>query len=198
MKITKMEVDIKLKKKQAWGSITVKNISGCVPFYSFLKRINIFSIFILWKTQKWFSVYGIVSWVFSQLFFAEWQTLRPTGPRCSSVLPWSQDGHVYHQLLCSCSVMSGSVSLPGSSVHADYLGKNTGVDCYALLLAICRTHVSFTAGRFFTTWSCQGSPRILEWAAYPFSKGSSWPRNWTRSPAFQADSLPTELPGKPH
>ena len=71
MKITKMEVDIKLKKKQAWGSITVKNISGCVPFYSFLKRINIFSIFILWKTQKWFSVYGIVSWVFSQLFFAE-------------------------------------------------------------------------------------------------------------------------------
>ena len=26
----------------------------------------------------------------------------------------------------------------------------------------------------------QGSPRILEWVAYPFSSGSSWPRNWTR------------------
>ena len=26
----------------------------------------------------------------------------------------------------------------------------------------------------------QGSPRILEWVAYPFCKGSSWPRNWTR------------------
>ena len=25
----------------------------------------------------------------------------------------------------------------------------------------------------------QGSPRILEWAAYPFSRGSSRPRNWT-------------------
>ena len=25
----------------------------------------------------------------------------------------------------------------------------------------------------------QGSPRILEWGAYPFSSRSSWPRNWT-------------------
>ena len=25
----------------------------------------------------------------------------------------------------------------------------------------------------------QGSPRTLEWVAYPFSRGSSWPRNWT-------------------
>ena len=41
--------------------------------------------------------------------------------------------------------------------------------------------------------SCQGSPRILEWVAYPFSSGSSRPRN----PAPQADSLTAELPGKP-
>ena len=27
--------------------------------------------------------------------------------------------------------------------------------------------------------SHQGSPRILEWVAYPFSRGSSWPRNRT-------------------
>ena len=27
--------------------------------------------------------------------------------------------------------------------------------------------------------SHQGSPRILEWVAYPFSRGSSRPRNWT-------------------
>ena len=26
----------------------------------------------------------------------------------------------------------------------------------------------------------KGSPRILEWVAYPFSTLSSWPRNWTR------------------
>ena len=39
--------------------------------------------------------------------------------------------------------------------------------------------------------------RILEWVAYPFSRGSSWPRNPTRSPALQADSLLTEPSGKP-
>ena len=33
--------------------------------------------------------------------------------------------------------------------------------------------------------------RILECIAYPFSSGYSWPRNWTWSPALQADSLPT-------
>ena len=31
----------------------------------------------------------------------------------------------------------------------------------------------------------QGSPRILEWVAYPFSSRSSWPRNQTGSPALQ-------------
>ena len=35
--------------------------------------------------------------------------------------------------------------------------------------------------------------RILEWVAFPFSKGSSQ----SRSPALQADSLPSETPGKP-
>ena len=34
--------------------------------------------------------------------------------------------------------------------------------------------------------------RILEWVAIPFSKGSSQPR----SPALQADSLPSEPTGK--
>ena len=45
--------------------------------------------------------------------------------------------------------------------------------------------------------SHQGSPRILEWVAYPFSSRSSRPRNWRESPAIQVDSLPTELSGKP-
>ena len=33
--------------------------------------------------------------------------------------------------------------------------------------------------------------------AYLFSRGPSQPRNQTRSPALQTDSLPDELPGKP-
>ena len=39
--------------------------------------------------------------------------------------------------------------------------------------------------------------RILEWVAIPFSMGSSQPRDQIqRSPALQADSLPSEPPGK--
>ena len=40
--------------------------------------------------------------------------------------------------------------------------------------------------------------RILEQIALSFSRGSSWARNWTRSPSLQADDLLTELWGKPH
>ena len=40
--------------------------------------------------------------------------------------------------------------------------------------------------------------RILEWVAISFSRGSSpQRRDWTRSPALQADSLPSEPPRKP-
>ena len=46
--------------------------------------------------------------------------------------------------------------------------------------------------------SHKGSPRILEWVAYPFSSGSSWPRNRTGLSALQADSLPAELWGRPN
>ena len=49
----------------------------------------------------------------------------------------------------------------------------------------------------FYLLSHQGSPKTLEWVAYPFSRGPSQPRNWTRSPALQAVSLPAEPPGKP-
>ena len=40
--------------------------------------------------------------------------------------------------------------------------------------------------------------RILEWVAFPFSRGSSQPRNRTGSPMGQADSLPAELSGNGH
>ena len=39
--------------------------------------------------------------------------------------------------------------------------------------------------------------RILEWVAVPFSRGSSQHRVEPASPALQADSLPSEPPGKP-
>ena len=44
--------------------------------------------------------------------------------------------------------------------------------------------------RIFTVWATK--PRRLKWVAYPFSRGSSQPRN-----LYLMDSLPPELPGKP-
>ena len=39
-------------------------------------------------------------------------------------------------------------------------------------------------------------PRILEWVAFPFHRGSFRPVIEPGCPALQADSLPTKLPGK--
>ena len=39
--------------------------------------------------------------------------------------------------------------------------------------------------------------RILEWVAFPFSRGSFQPSNRTQSPTFQVDSLPAKPSGKP-
>ena len=39
--------------------------------------------------------------------------------------------------------------------------------------------------------------RILEWVAISFSRECSRPRDQVRSPALQADALPSEPPGKP-
>ena len=45
--------------------------------------------------------------------------------------------------------------------------------------------------------SHKGSPRILEWVAYPFPPDLPDPGIEPGSSALQADSLPTELSGKP-
>ena len=80
-------------------------------------------------------------------------------------------------------------------------GKNTGVGCYVLFQGIFPTK-GLNSGlphcrRILYHLSHKGSPRILEWVAYPFSRGSSQPRIEPRSPTLQADSLPSEPQGKP-
>ena len=40
--------------------------------------------------------------------------------------------------------------------------------------------------------------RVLEWVAIPFSRDLPSPGIKPGSPALQADSLPSEAPGKPH
>ena len=56
-----------------------------------------------------------------------------------------------------------------------------------------RTQVSHIAGGFFTNWAGQESPGILEWEDSPMNLPD--PGMEPRSPALQADSLPTELSG---
>ena len=62
-------------------------------------------------------------------------------------------------------------------------GQNTGVGSLSLLQGIFPTQ-GLNPGIQHYRWilsqlSHKGSPRILEWVAYSFSRGSSWPRNRT-------------------
>ena len=89
---------------------------------------------------------------------------------------------VTQSCLTLCNPMN--YSLPGSSVHEDSPGKNTGVGCLALLQGIFPTQGSnpglLHCRRILYHLSHQGSPRILEWGAYPFPRESSRPRNQTK------------------
>ena len=62
-------------------------------------------------------------------------------------------------------------------------GQNTGVGSLSLLQGIFPTQGSNPGlphcRQVLYQLSHKGSPRVLEWVAYPFSGGSSWPRNWT-------------------
>ena len=78
-------------------------------------------------------------------------------------------------------------SLLGSCVRGDSAGKNTGVGSHALLQGIFPTQ-GLNSGlpnfrQIIYHLSHQGRPWILEWIAYPFSKGSSRPRNEPESAA---------------
>ena len=81
-------------------------------------------------------------------------------------------------------------------------GQNTGVGSLSLLQGIFPTQ-RLNPGLPHCRWilyqlSHKGSPRILEWVAYPFYSGSSRPRNWIRVSCIAGGFfLPTELGGKP-
>ena len=73
-------------------------------------------------------------------------------------------------------------------------GQNTGVGSHSLLQGTFPTQGSspglLHCRQIVYHLSHQGSPRILEWVAYPFSSRSSWLGIELGSPALQADSLP--------
>ena len=112
--------------------------------------------------------------------------------------------HFFFKLYCKGKVKV-TQSCPTLRPHGLYSlwnspGQNTGVGSPSLLQGIFPTQ-GWNPGLLHCRWilyqlSHKGSLRILEWVAYPFSSGSSQPRNqtWVQS-ALQAVSLPIELWG---
>ena len=102
----------------------------------------------------------------------------------------------------SCSVVSDSLQSHGLQNRWNSLGQNTGVGSLSLFQGIFPTQ-GLNPGlphcrQILYQLSHKGSPRTLEWVAYPFSSGSSRPRNWTGVSCTAGDSLSTELSGKPN
>ena len=84
----------------------------------------------------------------------------------------------------SRSVLSISLRPHGLYSPWNSPGQNTGIGSLSLLQGIFLTQ-QLNPGLPHCRWilyqlSYNGSPRILEWVAYPFSCGFSWPRNQTR------------------
>ena len=79
--------------------------------------------------------------------------------------------------------MSSSLRPHGLYNPWNSLGQNTAVGSCSLLQGIFLTQGSNPGlphcRRIFYQLSHKGSPRILEWVAYPFSSGSFQPRNRT-------------------
>ena len=78
-----------------------------------------------------------------------------------------------------------SLALKADSLSAEPQGKpkNTGVGSLSLFQQIFLTQKS-NRGLLHCRWilyqlNYEGSPRIPEWVAYPFSRGSSQLQNWT-------------------
>ena len=82
----------------------------------------------------------------------------------------------------SCSVVSDFLRPHGLYSPWNSPGKNIGVGSLSLLQGIFSTKGSNPGlphcGRILYQLSHKGSPRILGWVAHPFSRDSSWPRDW--------------------
>ena len=100
----------------------------------------------------------------------------------------------------SSSVVSNSLQPQGLYSPWNSPGQNTGVGSLSLFQGIFPNQ-GLNSGlpccrQILYQLSHKGSPRILEWVAYLFSSGSSWPRNQTRVSCIAEFSLPIELAGK--
>ena len=97
---------------------------------------------------------------------------------------------------------SRSVSLWPHGLHSPWNspGQNTGVGSCSLFQGIFPTQGSNQGlphcRRILYQLSHLGSPRIVAWVTYPFSRWSSWTSNWTQVSRIAGRFLPTEPPEK--
>ena len=102
-----------------------------------------------------------------------WEADARCPHKASILLKWSE----------SHSVVSDSLWPHGIRSPWNSPGQNTGVGSLSLLQVIFPIQGLNPGlphcGQILYQLSHKGSPRILEWVAYPFSRGSSWPRNQT-------------------
>ena len=115
-----------------------------------------------------------------QLFATPWTTRSTLGLPVHHQLPKSTQTHVHWV----GDAIQTSHPLSSPSPPALNLSQHRGLfSSLSLFQGISPIHGSnwgFPHCRqILYQLSHKGSPRILEWVAYPFSRGSSWPRNQT-------------------
>ena len=109
-----------------------------------------------------------------------WKTLE----KVHLVVTWRNSPWFCSQSLVKVGHLCLTLCNPTDSNPWNSPGQNTGVGSLSLLQGILPTQGS-NPGFPHCRWilyqlSHKGSPRILEWIAYPFSSRSSRPRNCTR------------------
>ena len=101
----------------------------------------------------------------------------------------------------SHSVVSASLGPRGLYSPRNSRGQNTGVGSLSLLQGIFPIQGSNPGlphcRQILYQLSHKGSPKTLKWVAYPFSSGSSRPRNPTRVSCIAGGFFTTEPQGKP-
>ena len=138
----------------------------------------------------------IVKFTIYKSHFLCWQIFLDWAQVKLVYVPWTNDFQFFLLLFdyshpsftCSLVLLPSTdltLSVPESEVKV--LVAQLCLDCLSL-------H-GLQPTRLFCPWILQSG--ILEWVAMPFFRGSSQPRDCTRSPALQVDSLPAEPPEKP-
>ena len=147
-----------------------KNIYFC--FIDYTKAFDCVDHNKLWNILKEMGVPAHLTCLLRNLYAGQEAIVR-TGP---GTMDWFQIG----------KVKGVFDSLQPYGLHSPWnsQGQNTGVGSFSLLQGIFPTKRSNLClphcRQILYQLSHQGSPRKLEWIAYPFSRGSFWPRNWTR------------------